>query len=116
MRKKPYEERRKAQRLNISLPLEYRPVAGKSISSEKIFTRDISGSGVGLRLAYPVAKGARLGVLLHFPTDSRPVSSIGEIVWCTKRVVKGKKFYDVGVKHLKIAAKDRERFVFSFCE
>ena len=116
MRKKRYEEKRKAQRLNLSLPLEYRPALGKGTSSEKIFTRDISGSGVGLRLAYPIEKGTRLGTLLYFPTDRRPISSVGEVVWCTKRIIKGKTFYDVGVKHLKIAAKDRERFVFFFCE
>ncbi|MFH1877065.1 MAG: PilZ domain-containing protein [Candidatus Omnitrophota bacterium] len=116
MRKKSYKEKRKAQRLNLSLPFEYHSARGKKVSSKRICTRDISGSGIGFRLAHPVAVRARLGILLYFPTDKRPISSVAEVVRCTKRVIKGKPLYDVGVKHLKIAAKDRERFVFSFCE
>ena len=109
-------ERRRAQRIKVHLPIEYHLVVKKRRLIEKIFARDISGGGIGLRLNYPLKPGARLRTLLYFPYDKQPVASVSEVVWCRKCFVRRKACFDIGIKHIKIAARDRQRFVFLFCE
>jgi len=116
MKTKKINEKRQAQRIKISLPIECQLFPKRKVLIEKIFTRDISGGGVGLRLGYPLETGARLKTLLYFPMSKQPISSVSRVVWCKKRSFKNKTYFDVGIKHIKIVSRDRERFVFLFCE
>ncbi len=108
-------ERRKKQRLNIPLKVKYKWLAKKGIL-EEVFTRDISGGGMRIRVDKPFKKGGRLKALLYFPEEDKPINVITEVVWCKKRKFKKKNKFDVGIKHVKVAAQDKERFVFLFCE
>lgn len=113
--KKDFNERRKSQRLNISILIKYR-ILPKSKILDEIFCQDISGGGLKLCSGTFFKKGERLKTLIHFPDDKKPVSAISKVVWCKKRLSKDKLNYDIGVRHLKIISKDKMRFVFLFCE
>lgn len=109
-------ERRKFQRLNISIPVKYKFLPRKKILKE-IFCKNISGGGLKLRLDYPLKKGDRLKTFLYFPGDSTPVTAFSKVTWCRRITQKGRiACYDAGVQHLKIIPKDRQRLVFLFCE
>ncbi len=113
--RKKRSEKRKSQRLKIPLRLEYKRLRGKG-KAEKTIAHDVSGSGLGIRLEEPLKKGDKLKILLHFANDPKPVTLTSEVVW-HKKTGKGKKvFYDTGIRHVKVPVKDRERFIFLFCE
>jgi len=116
MKNKKTAEKRRTQRIKVSLPVEYQLMPEKKVLIEKIFTRDVSGGGAGLRLEYPLKTGARLKTLLYLPMSKQPVSSISEVVWCRKCSLKNRTYFDVGIRHIKIVSRDRERFIFLFCE
>jgi hypothetical protein len=42
---------------------------------ESVFSRDISGSGIGFRLGEPLKKGEKLKILLHFPEEAKPITA-----------------------------------------
>ena len=108
-------ERRRAERLNIPIQIKYKLLPYKRILQET-FSQNISGSGLKLSLGSPLKKGDRLKTLLYFPGDPKPVTAFSKVVWCTGKIKKKRKSFEVGIKHIKIFHKDRERFVFLFCE
>jgi c-di-GMP-binding flagellar brake protein YcgR len=114
MRKKTFKEGRKYQRLKIKLPITYCLAARGRYSKQKLLTRDISGGGVGLKTGYRLKKGTPLKVLMYFPKRKEPILADSRVVWCKK--IKKTKGYNIGIKHIKIALKDREAFIFCFCE
>jgi len=131
-------EKRKSQRLKVPVKVRYKLLPKKKILNEifcydlsggglrlrfgmkgeqiKIFCQDISGKRFHLRLSYPLQKEDRLKTLMHFPADEKPVAVTSRVVWCRKLRSNGKQYYDVGIKHSKFSKKDRERFIFLFCE
>jgi c-di-GMP-binding flagellar brake protein YcgR len=108
-------ERRKTQRLKLPLKINYRWLSQKGLLRE-IFTQDVSGGGMRLRSTTPFKKGDRLKTQLYFPNSPKAVGVVNEVIWCRKVRFKNKTHFDVGIKHLKISPRDRERFVFLFCE
>ena len=108
-------EKRRAQRLNIPIEVKYKLFRKKRVL-EEIFTQNISGSGVGIKSTKPLAKGTRIRTLLQFPGDPIPVTAISEVVWSKKTGGKNKPCYETGIRHIRIIPKDREKFVFLFCE
>ncbi len=109
-------EKRKTQRLNIRLDLKYRYSFKGKILIQEVITKNISGGGIGLTLDKPLKVGTELKTVLYFPNDPKPIASLSRVVWCRKAPRKYKASFYVGIRHIKIAAKDRERFVFLFCE
>jgi hypothetical protein len=76
-------------------------------------------SGRGLRLSQPTAMkhGETVKVLLYFPKDKKPISAYSKVMWCKEKTRgSGPSKYHIGLKHVKIAKPDKERFVFLFCE
>jgi len=109
------QERRKTQRLDLPLKIHYKWLKRKGVLQE-IFAQDISGGGMRIRTEKAFRKGQRLKTLLYFPNTSKPIHVTSEVIWCKKRKLRGKTCFDVGVKHVYILPRDRERFVFIFCE
>lgn len=110
------KERRKAQRLNIPIQVKYKLLPRKRVL-QQTFCQDISGKGARLILDSPLKKGDRLKTLLYFPEDSRPVTAFSKIIWCKRNAARKKKAgFETGMQYIRIDPKDRERFVFLFCE
>lgn len=116
MRKKSALDKRKAQRLTIPLKVKYTISPRKRTIVEKIFSRDISGKGIGLRHEQPLKIGTKLKTLIYFPADPKPISAVSEVIWCRKGSGAGKAYFNLGIKHQRILPKDKERFIFLFCE
>jgi len=110
-----FKDNRKTHRLKIPLKIEYKLLPRKKIL-EQSFSEDISGGGFRLSLNRRFNKGDKLKTLIYFPKESCPVTAFSEVVWCKRRLAKNKKIFDAGIKYIKIAPGDRERFVFLFCE
>jgi len=109
------KNRRMAQRLNIPLRVQYQLLDGRKIRVENT-AQDVSGTGYRLLLGSPLHKGQKLKTLLYFSSDKQPVTAISEVVWSKKVLKEGKTFYSVGLKHIEVLPKDKQRFVFLFCE
>ena len=116
MRKNRGIERRRTQRLDIPIPVRYRLSWNRKDFSEQVLTKNISGGGMCLSLKQPLKAGTKLKMSLYFPSDPVPIESLSEVAWCRRNPLKKKTLFDVGIRHLKIIPKDRERFVFLFCE
>ncbi len=109
------DERRKSQRLKIPLKIHCK-WSQKTKVLQEILSQDISGGGMRIKTSKPLKEGFHLKTLLYFPNASKPVHVTSEVVWCKRKKKAGNIYYDVGVKHLRIAKADRQRFVFLFCE
>jgi hypothetical protein len=107
------KEKRKFQRVPLKIECELQ--AGRK-SLAKTFCKDISGGGFCLRLDTPLKKGERVKTFLYFSNNPKPVVVINKVAWCKKILIRNKQVFDVGFQNSKIAYKDRERFIFSFCE
>ena len=112
-RRKP--ERRKSQRLDLPLKLACQWYGRRKPAVEAV-TYNASGGGMKIRVDTPLRKGDILKGKLHFPESRTPIRAKSEVVWCKEKKVKGKVYYDAGIKHIEIVQGDRERFVFLFCE
>jgi len=116
--RRKFTERRKAQRLKIPILISYKVFPRKKIIDET-FSQDISGRGFRLKTAYPLKKGDKFKTLLHFPASPAPVTAKSEVVWCKEASTKGKygrRHYNIGMRYLTIAPKDRDKFIYLFCE
>ena len=109
------KERRRTQRLNIPLKLAYK-WPSRIGTLQQVFAQDISGGGMKIRVDTPFQKGDRLKAKLYFPDQPKPINVASEVIWCKRRKVRGRLRFDVGIKHVHIVPRDRERFVFLFCE
>lgn len=106
-------EKRRTERLKVPLQVEYRFSAKRKTLVERIFANNISGGGIGLILDKPIALGTRLKTLIYFPNDAKPIEIISKVVWCQPKT---RNSFSIGIKHIRIKPKDRERFIFLFCE
>jgi hypothetical protein len=109
-------ERRKAQRLNAHVPIRYSFYLNKRAMSSPIAADNISGTGLGVTLKEPAAKGVKLKVLIYFSDDQRPIASTSRVMWCKKIPKKEGNLFKIGMRHVRIDTKDKDRFVFLFCE
>lgn len=108
-------DRRKATRLDIRLKIGYKLPLGRKMIIET-FSENVSGKGIRVTLNKKLHKGDRLKTLIYFPKEPKPVTSFSEVVWCKARRLEGRQIFDSGLRYVKISPRDRERFVFLFCE
>lgn len=109
-------EERKSTRILAGLPIKYEWFSQKDVLRETL-CRNISGGGMMLRVDRPLKVGERLKTLFYFPQDdAKPIGAISEVVWSRKIRTKEGIRFDAGIRHIKIEKRDRERFVFLFCE
>lgn len=109
------KDKRMASRLNIPLKIEYKLLPKQRILKE-VFLEDVSGTGLRVSLDQYLSKGSRLKTLLYFPEEKNPVTAFSEVVWCKKKSADKEKLFDVGMKYIKLDQKDKNRFVFLFCD
>ncbi len=107
------KDRRRAQRLDLHFKIIYKLMPRKKILQETI-SQNVSGSGVRLRVNQKLELGTRLKAQLYLPNIKKPITALSKVVW--RKESPTKKGYDVGIQHIKIDTKDKERFVFAFCE
>ena len=109
------KNRRRFDRIASPLKIKYTFKGPPSISGMTVL-QDVGGGGLSLLLDQNVKKKDFLTVSLYFPEDSRPITALAQVAWCKKMAEKGKNTHKVGLQYFKIVSKDKERFVFNFCE
>ncbi|MCX5666689.1 MAG: PilZ domain-containing protein [Candidatus Omnitrophica bacterium] len=114
MVKRILHDRRRSSRLDIPLKIEQRLSRGGELL--KALSSDISGNGLRFQLHRYLKKGEKLRTSIHFPSDPKPVTAVSEVIWCKEKPASGKKMFDAGIKYVKIIPRDRDRFIFLFCE
>ena len=110
------EERRKYVRLDTRLKITYTVLKDKRNSSLSTETRDISGGGIRLFLAEGVPVGALLQLTILLPEDTKPIVSIGKVVWLEEFSIlhsqkQEGKLLEAGIEFTEIDPKDRDRII-----
>lgn len=112
--KKETKEKRKSQRLNC-LKVKYKLLPnGKFFKETSV--KNISGNGISLLLINSLPRGTKIKSSLYFADNpTNPITTINQVIWC-KKSAKRKGIYCVRMKYIHVTPKDRERFIFLFCE
>lgn len=121
------EDRRQFARLNTSLPVTYRvissiapastgaAVSGRPPGQSQTRTKDVSSAGICVFLEKPLPIGTRLDIHITLPDPERPVSCVGDIVWCDAYEFVGATaqapWVQAGVKLVQIDAQDHQRIL-----
>ena len=106
-------ERRKAQRINIPIKIcfEYKG------EEQEILSENISGSGINIRMSKPLEVGDKITVVVYISPYEPPFRIRGSIAWCKSiKSGGGKNMYNVGIRYVKILSRDKNRYIFLFCD
>ena len=116
MHTQDFKERRRHQRLEAFLEIDYRLVT-KVAKRKSVHCDNMSEGGMKIRLPNSMPEGSKFKTLIHFPDDDKPVGALCEVVWCRRCTDYDKtKLYDIGLRHININRKDKERFAYLFCK
>jgi len=78
-------ERRTATRLNLTIPLRFRPITNPATPEQSAETMNLSPRGVCFSTAFPLSVGTPLELLLKMPRELS--GKVPSEVRCTARVV-----------------------------
>ena len=106
-------ERRKFQRRNSHIPMQYRKVRGFTAAFKVTTTQDIGAGGVRLGAAEFIPVLTRVGLEISLPSLSEPIKVIAGVVWIYKKP--DSKEYELGLEFIDIAKEDRV-YIASFVE
>lgn len=110
------KDKRVAQRISVPLRVRYQDLDKKQVSGET-YTLDISGGGLRLNLDRPFKKGDMVKTLIYFPYQQTPVTTLNKVIWCRRHPGTSiTETFDIGLKYVNIKSKDRERFLYLFCD
>lgn len=98
--KSAVSERRKYQRFQTPLDVEYKSLTHNPIFG-KTLAKDLSKEGLRIHLKENVGIGTPLEICLNVPGDNLPVFATGKVAWADG--------LDAGVKLTKISQSDRLR-------
>jgi c-di-GMP-binding flagellar brake protein YcgR len=99
------EERRKYQRIESNLPLQYKNLRKIGESPTGSLTKDLSAGGVRFRTGEFISLACRLVVEINLPTVEKPIKAISKVAWIRK--VPASDSYELGNQFLEITKEDR---------
>ena len=104
------EERRRFVRLDLKVEVSYWVLT--STDPLQTETTNMSGGGLCLMLNEPLPPRTPLAIEVRLPNRDRPVTCVGEVVWCEWVPPKGDvpphRSVEIGVQFLKIDPEDHE--------
>ena len=100
-------DKRKFVRFNVDLPVRYRVL--ESLGPYKITsTEDMCENGIRINLPEYFEPGTILELTINIPDQSRPIATIGRIVWVKKDLFSDA--YTSGLSLVHIKELDKEKF------
>ena len=99
------DERRRSQRIEFSLPLQYRNLRTVGGSSNGSLTRDICAGGVRFKSSEFISLACRLVLEITLPTAAKPIKAISKVAWIRK--VPSTDEYELGNQFLEITKEDK---------
>lgn len=110
MRKSKGIDKRKAERINSSIKVDYRS-PGSGRSWKKASCKDVSGIGIGLSLKEPVKINDKITISMCPSKKTGPVKAICKVIWCVQA---GKGSYKSGLEVIEVD--DPARFIEFICD
>lgn len=102
-----FEEKRKALRLNMSVPVEYKKLRESSEAKKGSVTKDLSVGGVRFITDEFLAFTARMILDIALPLPERPISALAKVAWIRKLAAGNK--YEIGNQFLEMSKDDKNR-------
>lgn len=105
------KERRNSRRFKKSLPVICN-VAEKTGNVHHIFSKNISGEGLCLRVPEILPEGSQLDLKIEAPDDNNLITARGEVVWVKESEEEPgqtQRLFDTGIKFTKIEPEDKAR-------
>ena len=99
------QEKRKHQRLESTLPLQYRNLRKVGVTPLGSLTRNISEGGVCFESNEFISLACRLVVEINLPTVPKPIKAISKVAWIRK-TPSGEQ-YELGNQFLEMAREDK---------
>jgi hypothetical protein len=104
-------EKRQLIRLNKQVSVVCK-VAEKKGDVHHLFTKDLSGEGICIKVPEILPEGTLLDLTINAP-DSKPILLKGEVAWVKKveeMSAGGERLFDTGIRFIKVDPKDKDRF------
>ena len=105
-------EKRKFDRLQVSLAVVYRPV--KKYKRQKTFSsvvKNIGGGGLCFEVEEDFVSGTLLDLQIEIPHLSKPIHATGEVVRFARRAEEGPEIREVGVLYRDIEPEDLHKIL-----
>lgn len=105
--KKIFNEKRKHERVSISIPVQYKRLNDpENAVKTGSLTWNLSEGGVGLKTKEFISKACRVVMELSLDTLQKPVRVISKVAWIKK--VPSSDDFTIGSQFLEISRSDRE--------
>ena len=99
------EERRRYQRVESNLPLQYRNLRKIGETSIGALSKDICEGGVRFNANEFISLACRLIVEITLPTRPKPIKAISKVAWIKK--ITASEGYELGNQFLEMTREDR---------
>lgn len=98
-------ERRRYQRIESNLPLQYRNLRKVGEDSQGVLTKDIGEGGVRFKANEFISLACRLVVEITLPTIPKPIKAISKVAWIRKIPTTDE--YELGNQFLEMTKEDK---------
>ena len=99
-----FKEKRKFRRVDVSVPLRYKELHGKSYLAKGTLTKNLSEGGVRFRTDRFVGLACHLMLEMNMPSIVKSIKAISKIAWI-KKLPAGEN-YEVGSQFLAMTNED----------
>lgn len=103
------EEKRRYQRIDFNLPLQYRNLRKIGEASIGALSKDISGGGVRFKANEFISLACRLVVEITLPTVPKPIKAISKVAWIKK--IPASDQYELGNQFLDMTKEDKNHVI-----
>ena len=98
-------ERRRTQRVEYKLPLQYKNLRSTGVSPVGSLSRDIGAGGVRFKSREFISLACRLVVEITLPTAAKPIKAISKVAWIKK--IPASDEYELGNQFLDMTKEDK---------
>ena len=98
-------EKRRFQRLESALPLQYKNLRKSGVPSSGSLTRNLSEGGVCFKTGEFISLACRLVLEISLPTNPKPIKAISKVAWI--RRIPSTDQYELGNQFLDMTKEDK---------
>ncbi|MBI4974804.1 MAG: PilZ domain-containing protein [Candidatus Omnitrophica bacterium] len=103
------EEKRRYQRVESKVPLQYRNLRKSGEASKGALSRNIGEGGLSFKSSEFISLACRLVVEITLPTSPKPIKAISKVAWIRK--TPSNEQYELGNQFLEMTKEDRTHIV-----
>jgi len=99
-----FGEKRRHQRIDVKVPLQYKELGGEKISKGTL-SKNVSEGGIKFHTDKFISLACRLVVEMSIPSSTKPIRAISKVAWIKKLPVGDT--YEVGNQFLDMTKEDK---------